>query len=61
MKILGRIKLNQFSKDEMERRHLNALKGGCACESSMCSCTASGPSLFSTLERITGGEPVYQY
>lgn len=31
MKKLGKIKLNQFSKDELDRRKLNALKGGCGC------------------------------
>lgn len=31
MKKLGKIKLNQFSKDELERRKMNALKGGCGC------------------------------
>ena len=32
MKTLGRIKLNQFSKEELDQRKLNALKGGCGCE-----------------------------
>jgi len=31
MKTLSKIKLNQFSKDELDQRALNALKGGCAC------------------------------
>lgn len=31
MKKLSKIKLNQFSKDELDRRKMNALKGGCAC------------------------------
>ena len=33
MKTLGKIKLNQFSKDELNQRKLNALKGGCLCYS----------------------------
>lgn len=40
MKKLGKIKLNQFSKDELDRRKLNALKGGCSC-SSACGCRDS--------------------
>lgn len=31
MKKLSKIKLNQFSKEELDRRKMNALKGGCAC------------------------------
>ena len=39
MKKLGKIKLNQFSKDELELRELNALKGGCECaRCGTCSC-----------------------
>ena len=33
MKTLNKIKLNQFSKNELDQRKLNALKGGCGCES----------------------------
>jgi len=31
MKKLGKLKLNQFSKAELEKREMNALKGGCSC------------------------------
>lgn len=31
MKKLGKLKLNQFSKDELDRRKMNVLKGGCGC------------------------------
>ena len=31
MKILGNIKLNQFSKTELEQRAMNALRGGMRC------------------------------
>ncbi|RHJ85305.1 TIGR04149 family rSAM-modified RiPP [Parabacteroides sp. AM08-6] len=41
MKKLGKIKLNQFSKDELERRKMNALKGGCGCRAG---CSCSGPA-----------------
>jgi len=40
MKTLGKLKLNQFSKAELDQRALNALKGGCGCGGS-CSCSAS--------------------
>ena len=29
MKKVGKIKLNQFGQEELDRRKLNALKGGC--------------------------------
>lgn len=37
MKTLGKIKLNQFSGAELERRKMNALRGGCTCTSN-CKC-----------------------
>ena len=36
MKKLSKIKLNEFSKTELERRKMNVLKGG----ESSCSCSA---------------------
>ena len=41
MKKLGKIKLNEFSKAELDQRKLNALKGGCSC-GSICSCVCGG-------------------
>jgi natural product precursor len=38
-KILGKLKLNQFRKAELEKRELNVLKGGCSCK---CSGNSSG-------------------
>lgn len=35
MKTLGELKLNEFRKAELEKRELNALKGGCQCK---CAC-----------------------
>ena len=35
MKTLGKLKLNEFRKAELEKRELNALKGGCQCK---CAC-----------------------
>jgi len=40
--ILSKIKLNKFSKEELERREQNALKGGGACNC-YCSCGCSCP------------------
>ena len=42
MKKISKIKLNQFSKDELDRRKMNALKGGCECRYS---CDGACPSL----------------
>lgn len=46
MKKFGKdkIKLNQFSKDELDRRKMNALKGGCPCSTS---CRGCGDVSFS--------------
>jgi len=33
----GKIKLNEFSKNELDQRKLNALKGGCTC-AEICYC-----------------------
>ena len=38
-KKLGKLKLNQFSKDEMDRRKINELKGGCSCTYGGLSCS----------------------
>jgi hypothetical protein len=62
MKKLGKLKLNQFSKAELENREMNALRGG-DCTGCVCSClppdqptadhnrdtrsnTANGPSSY---------------
>ena len=41
MKKLGKMKLNEFSKTELDQRKLNALKGGCSCGSA-CACVCAG-------------------
>ena len=43
MKTFGKLKLNQFSKDELQQRQLNALRGG-ACYAK-CVCNCAGESL----------------
>lgn len=50
MKTLGKIKLNQFSKVELEQRALNALKGGCACVTNCGSCTCTCDFGFQSAE-----------
>jgi len=44
MKTLGKIKLNQFRKSELEQREMNALKGGCSCSQCPCSCPGEYPA-----------------
>jgi len=64
MKTFGKIKLNQFSKEELDQRKLNALKGGCICGFS-CSCGCSAPGVRSVNDLIndavSGGTYVYTY
>jgi natural product precursor len=39
---ISKIKLNQLSKNELDRRALNALKGGCTCTyGGGCRCSSS--------------------
>jgi len=42
MKNLGKLKLNQLNKAEIEKREMNALRGGCGC-----ACAYSGPQCSS--------------
>ena len=51
MKTLGKIKLNQFSKAELDQRALNALKGGCdycyySCEGGGSNCEKGNDSSY---------------
>jgi natural product precursor len=50
MRKLRKIKLNQFSKDELDQRKMNALKGGCSC--STCSCCYS--IMISAMDQVMG-------
>ena len=52
MKTLGKLKLNEFRKAELEKRELNALKGGCQCK-----CACAGVSGYEN----TGGLPVNNF
>jgi natural product precursor len=58
MKTLGKLKLNQFRKTELEKRELNALKGGCSCK---CACTiiSWGSSTADTTSSGTGSANAY--
>jgi natural product precursor len=53
---MSKLKLNQFSKDELDQRKMNALKGGCECKCGCsCSCCAIGFSTSaSSNEDVTG-------
>jgi natural product precursor len=42
MKTLGKLKLNQFRKAELEKREINALRGGCYCK---CACAGGSSDL----------------
>ena len=45
MKTLSKIKLNQISKNEMEKRQMNALRGGSSgCQPCSCVCVGGGDS-----------------
>ncbi len=43
MKKIGKLKLNQLSKDELDQRQMNGLKGGCECSTSCSATSCSGP------------------
>ncbi len=58
MKKLGKLKLNQFRKTELDKREKNALKGGCSC-SYYCACVGAGT--YMTTAKNSGGTWVYQY
>ena len=45
-KNFGKIKLNQFSNAELERRKLNSLRGGCECSCRLCIDYCAGYDTF---------------
>jgi len=59
MKTLGKIKLNQFTKKELDRRKLHALKGGCTCMQD-CTCYVYGGLGIDT-STDAGWRPTYAY
>lgn len=59
MRKLSKIKLNQFSKDELDRRKLNALKGGCGCTSGYCDC--GNTSDWSYYDNYRANNKAYHY
>lgn len=48
MKKLSKLKLNQLSKAELEKRQLNALRGGNECFSCVCSCYGGSDAYSAT-------------
>jgi natural product precursor len=42
MKKINKLSLTQLTKAELEKRQMNAIKGGCACPGS-CGCLYAGP------------------
>ncbi|MDL2278134.1 TIGR04149 family rSAM-modified RiPP [Parabacteroides sp. OttesenSCG-928-G07] len=57
MKKLEKLKLNQFSKNELDRRKMNALKGGCTCSDS-CYCPGYLDALY-LFDRIPDLDPLF--
>jgi natural product precursor len=57
MKTLSKVKLNEFRKIELEKRELNALKGGCSCK---CACVilSQGNSSFDSTASGTGSSSI---
>lgn len=55
MKTLGKLKLNQFRKDELEKREMHALRGGCSCR---CACAGASEEYMSTASN-SGSTPRY--
>jgi natural product precursor len=53
-KTLGKLKLNQFRKAELEKREMNALKGGCSCK---CGCAGGWDHLNTSSN--TGSSSTY--
>jgi len=58
MKTLSKIKLNQFSKNELDQRKMNALKGGCGCTGYGCVACGCGINAQTTM---TGDSYVHDY
>ncbi len=58
MKSLGKLKLNQLSKNELDQRKMNALKGGCGCEDY---CVCRKPDYSDDSGGINNGNGEYAY
>lgn len=61
MKKISKIKLNQFSAEELDRRKMNALKGGCGCSSSDSCGDCGGTSDWSYYSNRGSGNKAYHY
>ena len=60
MRKISKIKLNQFSQDELSSRKLNALKGGCGCTSGDCG-ACSGSSDWAYYNNDSSNNKAYHY
>jgi natural product precursor len=60
MKSLGKLKLNEFRKTELEKRELNALKGGCSCKCGCVTVSFNGQSA-TTAQSNTGSSSAVTY
>ena len=60
MRKVGKIKLNQFGQEELDRRKLNALKGGCGCTSGDCG-DCGGTSDWSSFDNQGSKNKAYHY
>jgi natural product precursor len=57
MKSIGKLKLNQLSRTELERRELNDLRGGNRC--CLCGCDGSSTTADNYSANIDGGANGY--
>ena len=63
MRSSEKLKLNQFSKNELEQRKMNALKGGCLCvDYCMTQCNYEGPGrALNQVDSVLGTGMTYEY
>lgn len=60
MKTLGKIKLNQFYKEELDQRKLNALKGGCSCKTK-CNCWGYVTEIYNAADEASDRKDAAAY
>lgn len=50
MKYISKIKLNQFTTSELNRRKMNTLKGGCQCVYTTTGCSSCSCDTYATFD-----------